>query len=48
MIEIVVYFDDKYSMNESIWVSASSTRKDVVRIVNEKYGDEDWYSFDII
>lgn len=46
MIEVVVYLTQDYSINESIWVSADSTKEEITKKVNENFSK--WWSYDIL
>jgi hypothetical protein len=46
MIEVVVYFTDDYSLNESIWVSRELTKEEITKKINERF--ETWYFYDIL
>lgn len=46
MIEVVVYLNENYSQNESIWVDSSLTKEQITQIVNQNF--EYWYSYDIL
>ena len=46
--EIVVFLARDYSKSDSFFVDPiSTTREDVNKMVNEKYGDKGWFYMDI-
>ena len=46
MTEVVVYLNEDYSQNESIWVDSSLTKEEITQIVNQNF--ETWFSYDIL
>ena len=48
MKQVVIYLDKDYKKNETIWVSGDSTKEDITEKINQEFGEEGWYSYDII
>lgn len=46
MIEVVVYLTYDYSINESIWVDKNLSKKEITKLVNEKFTT--WFYYDIL
>ena len=44
--EVVVYLEEDYSVNESIWVDEDATKEEIREQINEKFNV--WYYFDIL
>lgn len=47
MIEIVVYLDNEYKVNKSIYVTFDLSKEEITNKIVENFGN-DWYSYDII
>lgn len=45
--EIVVYITNDYSKNESFHVDAKCTKEEITEMVNDKFGPEGWWYYDI-
>lgn len=48
MLEIVVYIKKDYSINKSIWVNKSLSKDEVTKKVNEEFGKQGWYYYDVL
>ena len=47
MKEVVVYFSNDYKTNESIWISGDLTKEEITVKINEEFGEDGWYSYDV-
>jgi hypothetical protein len=47
-MEIVIYKDDRYVNNETILLDKILSRKEIKELLDEKYGNDGWYSYDIL
>lgn len=46
MVEIIVYLNEDYSINESIFVTKGLTKEEIKVIVDDNF--EVWYYFDVV
>lgn len=45
MKEVVIWLDNTYTKNKSIWVSGDLSKEEITKLVNEQF--ENWWSYDI-